>query len=142
MIAITVKRPELAIPLAFVSHFVQDAIPHWDYGTSRPGGRLLSKKFNRLLAADFLLALIAMAFFAGVFPELMWIIWISMFAAAAPDLMWAYYYIYINKIKKRKIEFNWLARFHSGIEWSETPKGLIVEVVWFFMVGFIILKLR
>ena len=52
VIALTVKKPELAIPLSFLSHFAQDAIPHFGI----PGYKLFTKKFNLGLLADFLFA--------------------------------------------------------------------------------------
>jgi hypothetical protein len=33
-IARAVPNPYLAIPLAITSHFIMDAVPHWDFGTS------------------------------------------------------------------------------------------------------------
>lgn len=35
VIAAKIGNPALAIPIAFASHFVADAIPHWDAGTHR-----------------------------------------------------------------------------------------------------------
>jgi hypothetical protein len=35
VIAAKVGNPALAIPIAFASHFLADALPHWDTGTNR-----------------------------------------------------------------------------------------------------------
>ena len=38
-IAAAIPNPAISLPLAFTSHFVMDAVPHWDFGTnwrSRP----------------------------------------------------------------------------------------------------------
>ena len=35
VIAAKVGNPALAIPIAFTSHFLADALPHWDTGTNR-----------------------------------------------------------------------------------------------------------
>lgn len=139
MIALAVKKPELAIPLAFLSHFVQDAIPHWDYGTGGPDGDLFSKRFNTFLIGDFIFSLILMVLIGLAFPEYTWLIWACMAVAASPDLMWGYYYLYKQKLKVQKAKLNWLARFHYLIEWSESLPGAIVEVIWFFGFGYIIL---
>lgn len=70
-IATVVKQPELALPLAFLSHFVLDFIPHWDPSAlvaileAKPGtGRYSAKvpvKVGRdvllFILTDFLLAL-------------------------------------------------------------------------------------
>lgn len=29
-----IPDPTISIPLAFVSHFIMDAVPHWDFGTN------------------------------------------------------------------------------------------------------------
>jgi hypothetical protein len=41
VIAAKVGNPVLAIPIALASHFIADALPHWDTGTNR---KLKSKK--------------------------------------------------------------------------------------------------
>jgi hypothetical protein len=139
VIALAVKRPELAIPLAFLSHFIQDAIPHWDYGTGRPNGELFSKRFNIFLISDFIFSLTLMVLLGLALPYNTWLIWGCMAAAASADLMWGYYYLYKQKIKGKKVHLNWLARLHSKIEWSESLPGAIVEVIWFLGLGYIIL---
>jgi hypothetical protein len=141
VIAITVKKPELAVPLAFLSHFLQDAIPHWDYGTGRPSGQFFSNRFNTFLISDFLFSLVLMVLIGLAFPYQTWLIVACMIAAASPDLMWGYYYLYLQRIKRRKLRLNWLARLHSKIEWSESLPGAIVEVLWFAAAGDIILQL-
>jgi hypothetical protein len=142
VIAVTVKKPELAIPLAFLSHFAQDLIPHWDYGTGKNHDKLFSRRFNTFLAADFILALIIMAFLGGAFPEQKWLIWACMAAAASPDLLWGYYYLYLEKIKKRKVRLNKLSALIVRIEWSMGAPGIIVELAWFIGFGYLILSLR
>jgi hypothetical protein len=90
VIAIAVKRPELAVPLAFLSHFVQDAIPHWDYGVKPGSGKLFDRRFNTFLITDLIFGLSIMAFVLGAFPDQYKVIWACMIAAASPDLMWGY----------------------------------------------------
>jgi hypothetical protein len=36
-IAASVHNPTLALPLALASHYVMDAVPHWDFGTNWRG---------------------------------------------------------------------------------------------------------
>lgn len=136
VIALLVKEPSLAIPLSFTSHFVCDSIPH--YGIA-DGDELFDKKFNITLACDFLFAVGMMVVIGLLFPAQKWLVWGCMVAAASPDLMWAYYELYIEKIKGKKPKFDPLARFHIWIQWSETPKGWIVEFFWFVAMWLIIL---
>lgn len=133
VIALTVKRPELAIPLAFLSHFVQDIVPHWNYGVSRDkdrSGRFFTKSFTRILEADFLLSIALMIVLGFVFPAHKWLIWTCMITAASPDLMWAYYRLYQEHIHKRRPKYDPLARLHILVQWSQTTPGFAVELLW------------
>jgi hypothetical protein len=138
-IALLVKEPALAVPLSFLSHFACDAIPH---SGLPPGGKLFNRFFNVTLITDFVVAVIMMVILGILFPSHKWLIWACMIAAASPDLMWAYYHLYLQKIKNRKPKLGPLARFHSWIQWSQTPKGWFVEVIWFLAVGAFILSRR
>lgn len=138
VIALLMKEPALAIPLSLVSHFACDSIPH--YGVEP--GTLFDRRFNTILIADFIVAVCLMVLFGFLFPAQKWVIWGSMIAAASPDLMWAYYHLYIQKIKGKKPRFDPLARFHSWIQWSQTPAGAFLEVFWFVLMGTIILAQR
>jgi len=138
VIALTVKNPILAVPLAFLSHFVQDLIPH--YGSKNT--KLFGRGFNTYLIADFLFSLCLMALLGFWFPSHTWIIWGCMIAAASPDLMWAYYKLYIGHIKMREIKLGSVAAFHQSIQWKQTPPGAIVEAVWFVSMGAILISLR
>lgn len=139
LIALLVKEPGLAIPLSFASHFACDAIPHAGLAE---GDKLFAKKFNRILTTDFLVAVGMMGLLGGLFPSERVVIWVCMIAAASPDLMWAYYHLYVETLKRRKARLDPLARFHTWIQWSETPKGWLVEGMWFVLVGSTILFLR
>lgn len=135
-IALLIKEPALAVPLSFASHFACDAIPH--YGLA-PGAKLFDSSFNKSLIGDFLLAAGLMAILGMIFPAEKWLIWACMVAAASPDLMWAYYELYLKKIKGRKFKLDPLAKFHSWIQWSQTPKGFYLEIAWFLLMGYLVL---
>jgi hypothetical protein len=139
VIALLVKEPLLAVPLSFVSHFVCDSIPHAGLAAD---DKLFDKKFNITLGCDFLFALVMMAVLGILFPAQKWLVWACMVAAASPDLMWAYYELYIEKLKNKKPQFGPLARFHIWIQWSETPKGWFIEILWFIGVWAIVLTQR
>lgn len=138
-IALLVNEPSLAVPLSFVSHFACDALPH--FGPA-PGEKLFERKFNIILITDFIVAATSMIVLAILFPADKWLIWMCMVAAASPDLVWAYYLLYIQKIKARVPKLDPLSRFHSLIQWSQTPKGWFVEVFWFIAMGAVILSQR
>jgi hypothetical protein len=135
VIALTVKQPALAVPLAFLSHFATDMIPHFGLDEKQ----LFKRRFNVILVADFLFAITLMAILAILFPEHIWLIWVCMIAAASPDLMWAYHRLYIEHHKKRPKKLGRIARFHSKIQWSQTIPGFLIEAIWFVLMGTIVL---
>lgn len=87
VIALSVKRPELALPLSFISHYAADLIPHYGFVQKD----VLDKKFNRFLLADFLIALASMAIVAVLFPHKLLLVWSCMIIAALPDIVWWFY---------------------------------------------------
>jgi hypothetical protein len=138
-IALLVREPVVAIPLSYASHFVCDVIPHFDMTF---GDKLFGKKFNITLICDFFAAATLMILFGFLFPSQKWIIWACMIVAASPDLAWAYYYLYSDRLKHRKLKPDPITRWHSQIQWSQTLKGGYVEAVWFLLMGLIILTRR
>jgi hypothetical protein len=138
VLALTIKQPALAIPLSFISHFTQDAIPHFGL----PDDQLFKRKFNIILISDFVFSIFLMVVLALMFPSQKWLIWACMIAAAGPDLMWAYYRLYLEHIKKRTPHYDPLAKLHSLMQWSQTMPGAFVEGGWFMAMGCIILSLR
>ncbi len=138
VIALAVKEPVAAVPLSYASHFACDAMPH--FGLKK--NELFNRKFNIILVTDFIVAVILMGILGALFPAQRWVIWASMIAAASPDLMWAYYNLYLEKIKGLTPKLDPLAHFHSFIQWSQTPKGLLMEGGWFLVMGLIILSQR
>ena len=145
VLALTIKNPAVAIPLSFISHYLQDFIPHWNYGVSREAdkkGTFFTTKFNLSLLADFLMSLILMVVLAWLFPAHKWLIWACMVAAASPDLVWAYYRLYRGHIKKQKLRYDPFTNFHAKIQWSQTTYGGLVEMAWFLGMGAIIVNLK
>ena len=64
VIAAKVADPGLAIPLAIASHFVADAIPHWDIATNRKEktrGTLILEAFSDVLLG-FVLSFLILVF--------------------------------------------------------------------------------
>jgi hypothetical protein len=135
VLALVIKQPALAVPLAFLSHFVTDMIPHFGLGREN----ILNRKFTIILVADFIFSIFLMVVLAVLFPAHLWLIWACMIAAASPDLMWAYHHLYRVKIKHRKLKLGKIALFHSKIQWSQTLPGIAMEACWFILMGLIIL---
>jgi hypothetical protein len=136
VVAVVLKEPALVVPLAFMSHFVCDSLPH--FGLS--GEKIFKPLFNGILVADFTIAVVLMVLLGFWFPDLKWVIWAGMIAAASPDLMWAYYEA--KKAMKKPKKLGLLARFHAKIQWSQTTPGLIVEALWFGLMLFVLSRLH
>lgn len=135
-IALAVREPGLALPLALASHFVLDAIPH--IGLDEYGGHRKKKKlFHKILRADAsLLALFLLFLLAS---GVSWLVFACVFLAGAPDFVWAYRYVVQEKLGKAKEHpKNPLNRFHSKIQWSQTLHGAFLEIPYAFTILYIV----
>lgn len=141
VIALTVKQPLIAVPLSFVSHFFQDMLPHHDYFAGPQDERLFSHKFKVMLAVDFLSSILLMFVLALLFPAHKWLIWSCMVMAACSDLAQSYYHLYLARIKKKKLKFDPLSKWHYSLQ-NESPAGGLVEIAWAVIGLIIILELR
>jgi len=126
VIGASISQPQLAIPLAFASHFLLDAIPH--FGLDDFGGHLNAKKqFHRVLYVDALL--LACVFILLLLLSAPHLVFICAILAGSADFLWAYRYIvkeHLGKIKPSpKSHFS---RFHSKIQTSQTLNGIFIEL--------------
>ncbi len=144
VIALVVDRPLISIPLAFVSHFACDALPHIDSGDFYDVfERNKRKMFRLVIGTDIILSILLLAFVLiqssqKVSPA---VLAACMLAAFAPDVGIAYRYLRETKTQKWLPASNWLMRFHLWIEW-EVRWGYLTEVAWFMTMIFLIFKLR
>lgn len=136
LIAVAVQRPILAIPLALLSHFIADMMPHYGAGDVSFNKRDSQKHFILQQAIDAYLAV-----------GLMWLIpfalqkyqapsvtaW-CMLAAFLPDVIWPYQYV-MAKRRGTYPPLNWYTRFHKAIQWCERPWGAYVEFGWLLAVA-------
>lgn len=123
-LALLAPNPWLGLPLAFGSHFVLDSLPH--YGDDKLSHT--SRKFIAILFSDMTLAALFLVTLLVMQPQ-HWLYMIAAgIAAASPDLMWLPHWL--NDFKGRRKSFGPLARFHAKIQWSQTPRGAIIEVIW------------
>ncbi|MBA2279108.1 hypothetical protein H0V99_01540 [Candidatus Saccharibacteria bacterium] len=125
VIAITLQKyPPLAITVSLLSHFLLDAFPHFGDGKMS----LHSRRFYGILFTDMTLAVVSTLAVAWFWFEIALLVVGCAFLAASPDLMWLYY-----EYLKPKLKLGRLARFHSRIQWSQSPPGLMVEFIWFIV---------
>ena len=126
-IGLLVGEPLIAIPVAIISHFVCDALPHYD--AKIPGtGRIASKTFRNYLIAEAALCLLIVLVLCILQPQNWLLASVCAFAAAAPDFGW------INKFVKARRGVvhkpNLFSRFAENIQWFHRPIGGVVELAW------------
>lgn len=123
LIATAVHNPWAALPLAFLSHFVMDMLPHFGLG---PKVVLGSPRYLWILFTD--LAIAAVILIALLFNGEFLLVACAV-AAASPDAIWGYYFYYEFVVKEPKIK-NRFAEFLIKIQWAEFPGGMLVEIPW------------
>lgn len=135
LIGLSIASPAAALPLAFLSHFVCDAIPHYDPpGSSAEIYR--SKRFiGEFLVLGALLCFVIVLLLAATRP-LHWVIaaWCA-FLATSPDLFQIKYFLYTRRTGHDHDRPDPLKRFHSWIQWKTGPRLRWVELAWFVVFG-------
>lgn len=126
LIGLTVGNPLIAVPAALLSHFVMDALPHFDTGTffggiERPG-------FQHYLLGDAIFCgLIVLALFASQ-PAHWQSAALCAFIATAPDFLSLRKFLAIQRGKP--FQPNVVERFTKRIQWFERLSGWPVEATW------------
>lgn len=125
VIAIAVHNPALALPLALVSHFVLDAVPH--YGDNRLDGT--NKAFRRFILIDAVAGFGIAGLMFALLPEHRLLIAFCAAMATVPDLMWLPNHIRQTKNLPSK-PHNWLMRWHHNIQFEHPVWGTVAEAIW------------
>ncbi len=133
VIAITVREPVLAVPLALASHFALDMVPHHGEDERFERG---SKHFWPKIAVDTGLSLAVCLAAALIHPALALVIVVCAFAAILPDLLWPIAW----HIPHRGPLWSFF-KFHKGIQ-REAPSGIRVEAIWLVITAGLILVLK
>ena len=122
----------IAIPASLVSHFVCDAIPHFDVPGVTKEKRIGSKLFLRIqIIFGGIMCLVIVGGLA-VFHPLHWLLAsVCAFVAASPDLLAIPRFLTIRRGGKDPVNRWWFWRFHHRIQWFEKPIGGLVEIAWF-----------
>ncbi|MEO6761002.1 MAG: hypothetical protein ABI220_01330 [Candidatus Saccharimonadales bacterium] len=122
------------MPLAFISHFVCDAVPHYDPPIEDGVKRLDSKRFLNELILSGLICLLIVLVLALTRPRNWVLAIVCAFLATSPDLFWIPRFVQVKRTHTDKPPRGWFLRFHSFIQWQTGPKLIWLELVWF--VGF------
>ncbi len=129
VIGASIQNPWLALPLAFLSHFGLDVLPH--FGFTKSG-------FTHALTQriSYIALFLDVIFTAGLVVMLQttnWLPYMAAFVAFSPDTIWLTNYFVYERRKLPSPDFlrGPLTRFHKRIQWCERPWGLIVDGLWF-----------
>jgi hypothetical protein len=127
LIGLASGQPLIALPAAFVSHFVCDALPH--YGSADPEKTIRTAGFRNYLAADASLCFMLVLILALARPDHWLLAAFCAFLAASPDFFWINKYLTVRA--GRQWRPNAFSRFAVGIQWFQRPVGFAVEIAWF-----------
>lgn len=124
LIAAALPQPALAIPLAFISHFVMDALPH--YGDN-DNHSWLNRHFKYVLGVDMLLTSAILLTLIAAQPVGWVLLVICGLVAVSPDILWVPYFL--ADLKHEQREHSRLAKLLKWIQWGEHPWGIYLEGV-------------
>ena len=134
LVGLTITVPIIALPLAFLLHFVLDSLPHYDNDAHT------TRNFKIMLLMDALLAASVLLLITVVHPGYWWLGVLCGIACASPDLMW--FPRWVNELRGRPNKpMHIVARFHSRIQRYATSQNYPYEVVWFIGCGLLLAKL-
>ncbi len=140
LVAVYIQRPLIAIPAAFLMHFVLDAVPHFRINAKNDQERFHKKTFLKFLGGDIAVALILLATVPIILSQIVnwWVVLACMIACASPDMAWGWRFfqsIFRNANRKKRR----FSQLHTVIQWSETPSGIFVELSWLVLISVLII---
>lgn len=115
-----------ALPIALVSHFALDALPHF----GEPGLEGRHSRFKLVAGIDLLLFIGTFFLVLATAGQYLWLILGCGVLAVLPDSVWFYRY-YLEHKSGYLPPRNKLTHFHALIQWGERPWGWIIEIVWY-----------
>lgn len=131
IVVASVGNPLVGLPLALISHFLLDALPHFGAHTVADPK---SREFRAVMATDTLLtvAFLAMVAFAGHRVGLpVWLLPVGGLMGWLPDVMW--YKHYQSDLRGEKKQWDRMRKFHKSIQRYERSWGWLVEVLVFIV---------
>ncbi len=137
LVAVSINKPAIALPAALLSHFAIDMIPHWNYKV--PGGPKLRQT---VIGFDMIASTGILVLLGLVLDVNFWVFTAGGVLGMLPDIMWLPYIISGKPAPRDKnTPLHILRRFHLNIQWSETSRGLFIELAWLILMSVIVIKL-
>lgn len=137
VIGLAVGNPYLALPVALISHYAMDTLPH--FGKMWP---LKSRKFIQYLIFEALMCFLIVLTIFLTKPHNYVVGIICAFVAASPDLLSIK--LFYRSVSNKAYHPGIYNRFASRIQKKETPQNIKYDILWFiiFLFLFIILLNR
>lgn len=125
LIGAVIREPMVALPIALLSHFALDALPHFGFSSWQERTKH-SKLLKTILSVDGLTLLAVMWTVLSISNS--WLSFVCGIVAVSPDLIWVYRFAITEKFGKLEPQKgSWLTEFHSGIQTQEFPNGYLIE---------------
>ena len=143
LIAISIKSPFLAVPLAYASHFAMDAVPHFGYpgGTDFKSAVKIAAKHKLTYVYSFITAVTLLAVSVSLVVTKNYYALLLGLVALFPDAFMTLYHFLVER-NGRKID-NFFTRlnlkFHGKIQY-ERPWGIWIELVVFVMLSYVLFQ--
>ena len=118
-IAMAVKEPLLIAPLALLSHFVMDSLPHFG---RHPKVTPYNNGFKIYLMVEAVLCVAALVFAISLEPQSWFILGLGAAFATLPDFSWPFQ-------SRAPAWTKPFYDFHTNIQWGERPYGWIFELI-------------
>jgi hypothetical protein len=135
VIAAVIRQPLLSVPLAFFSHFLCDALPHFGVNL-----KFNSRAMYTWLAIDGLTAILSAGFLLKIGVENPVLLAICGFVAMSPDFSWLYYGLK-HKLGTVK-SYDFVTKFHHKIQWYQKVPGIFIEFAWAILMILIVLRVQ
>lgn len=135
LIATSVTSAPVAIPLALLSHFVLDALPH--YGDNNRHS-WLNRHFTYVLLIDAVIGIAIVLALILLQPANWVLLVVCGLVAVAPDAIWLPHYLADRRGNYR--EPSHFARFSKWIQWGERPWGIYIEAAWLIAFGLLLVS--
>jgi hypothetical protein len=122
LLGLNLQNPVLLAPIALASHFILDALPHYDPDLQL--GEEVSARAKRIIIVDALLSLGVLIAALLIWPQVLGLILVGTFFATLPDLL------YIPRHFYGWVPHRLYARFHKKIQWAEVSWGYVPELIY------------
>ena len=143
-IAVKIGNPVLAIPLILLSHYLEDAVPHWDAGTGLTKGVKTPRQAFQHELIDLILAgLLVLAFY----PHMLFDIRYSIFTVLSLAPIWGAFIGLLpdfleaprNFLRSEPVWLKPINRFHGSFHHSIpdmfaglAPQLLLLAALWIY----------